>query len=133
MVLTYDLYSRSPLNVLFNPDTDTLSTGNLLTANASVRVGMIPEPQTWTVLLAGIGLLGLSLRRQSRRTATSAVLPETGHSARAFIGGMNGRSWPTPAVGGPRSRPFRCASAFERSDRQLPTHSGHNDRSKPAV
>jgi hypothetical protein len=63
IALTYDLFSRSPLDPLFDPDTDTLSNGNLLTANASVTVP-IPEPQTWAMLLAGIGLLGLSLRRR---------------------------------------------------------------------
>ena len=65
IVLTYDLFSRSPLDPVFNPDTDTLSNGNVLTANASVTVA-VPEPETWAILLAGIGLLGLSVRRQSK-------------------------------------------------------------------
>ncbi|MBY0484005.1 hypothetical protein, partial [Nitrosomonas sp.] len=44
--LTYDLFSRSPLDANFNPDTDTLSNGNVLSATASVTVSPVPEPQT---------------------------------------------------------------------------------------
>src|SRR5947207_643897 len=36
ILLTYDLYSRSPNDPTFNPDTDAISFGNTLTANASV-------------------------------------------------------------------------------------------------
>jgi hypothetical protein len=61
IVLTYDLYSRSPLDDMFNPDTDTLANGNMLTAFASVSA--VPEPETWSLMLAGIALLGRRMRR----------------------------------------------------------------------
>lgn len=63
MILTYDLFSRSPFDANFNPDTDTLSNGNVLSATASVTVS-IPEPQTYAMLLAGLGLLVLRAYRK---------------------------------------------------------------------
>jgi hypothetical protein len=63
IVLTYDLFSRSPMDALFNPDTDTLSNGNLLSALTSVSA--VPEPETWSVMLAGVAVLGLWVRRLS--------------------------------------------------------------------
>ena len=68
MVLTYDLFSRSPLDVNFNPNTDTLSNGNVLTATASVTVSPVPEPQTYAMLLAGLGLLGFVIHRRKDTT-----------------------------------------------------------------
>lgn len=67
MVLTYDLFSRSPLDQNFNPDTDTLSNGNVLSASGSVTVSPIPEPETYAMLLAGLGLLGFVTRRKYRK------------------------------------------------------------------
>lgn len=66
IVLSYDLFSRSPLDALFNPDTDTLSNGNLLTANASVSVTgtVVPLPAAVWLLLSGLGVL-VSIRRFS--------------------------------------------------------------------
>jgi hypothetical protein len=64
IVLNYDLFSRSPMDVRFNPDTDTLSTGNLLTALASVTVTAIPEPSSNALLLAGLGVLAFAARRR---------------------------------------------------------------------
>jgi hypothetical protein len=55
IVLTYDLFSRSPLDAGFNPDLDTLSTGQVLTAYASVT--SVAEPSTWACMLAGMLLL----------------------------------------------------------------------------
>ena len=66
IVLSYDLFSRSPLDENFNPDTDTVSNGNLISAPASVTVA-VPEPATWTVLLAGLGVLGWRARVAARR------------------------------------------------------------------
>lgn len=61
--LTYDLFSRSPLDSAFDPDTHTLSTGNMLSQHATVTV--VPEPATWALLAAGVALLGLRLYRRS--------------------------------------------------------------------
>lgn len=62
IVLTYDLFSVSPNDPNFNPDSDTISTGNILTANASVSV--VPEPAS--ILLFGVGLMGLVACRRNR-------------------------------------------------------------------
>ena len=70
MTLTYDLFSRSPLDANFNPDTDTLSNGNVLSAAASVTVS-IPEPQTYAMLLAGLGFLGFVVRRKKAAYTTN--------------------------------------------------------------
>ncbi len=64
IVLTYDLFTRSPLDALFNPDTDTLSNGNLLTANASVAT-VVPLPAAvWLFGSALVGMVGFARRRQ---------------------------------------------------------------------
>ena len=53
--LTYDLFSRSPNDPNFNPATDTLSVGNLLSRNASAEV--VPEPASWFIIVAaGVAL-----------------------------------------------------------------------------
>ncbi|WP_415879136.1 VPLPA-CTERM sorting domain-containing protein [Methylomonas sp. TEB] len=61
IVLTYDLFTRSPFNPLFDPDTDTLSNGNVLTANASIKITTVPLPAAaWLfgAALAGLGFIG---------------------------------------------------------------------------
>jgi hypothetical protein len=68
IVVTFDLFSVSPNDPTFNPTLDTLSTGNMLTAGASVSVAgatTIPEPSS--IVLLGSGLLGLVslLRRRA--------------------------------------------------------------------
>ena len=62
IVLSYDLYSVSPNNPLFNPDTDTLSNGNTLAVNASVTV--VPEPEGLLLLTAGLIVLYGAHRRR---------------------------------------------------------------------
>ena len=52
--LSYSLYSRSPNDPDFSPFTDLISTGNLLSAPATVLVG-IPEPGT--IMLVALPLL----------------------------------------------------------------------------
>ena len=45
ILLTYDLYSVSPNSPDFNPDTDLISSGNSLSASASIDVlAPVPEP-----------------------------------------------------------------------------------------
>jgi hypothetical protein len=51
ILLHYDLYSRSPNDLNFNPDTDAISFDNTLTANASVAA--VPEPSTFLLMCAG--------------------------------------------------------------------------------
>ena len=65
ILLTYDLYSRSPNDPLFDPGGDLLppgSNGNALTANAAVSA--IPEPATILLVAAG-GILLLRRRRST--------------------------------------------------------------------
>lgn len=61
ILLTYDLFARSPFNPLFDPDTDTLSNGNFLTANASITINTVPLPAAawlFAAALAGLGFIG---------------------------------------------------------------------------
>lgn len=65
IALTYDLFSLSPNDPLFDPGRDGLSFGNTLAANASVTVSPIPEPGN--VLLLTTGLIVLyGVRRRFR-------------------------------------------------------------------
>jgi hypothetical protein len=69
IVLTYNVFSRSPHDAAFNPDTDTVSTDNFLTAAASVTVVNAPPPTPappalWLTLTAGLCLLGERLWRR---------------------------------------------------------------------
>jgi hypothetical protein len=64
ILLTYDLYSRSPNDPLFDAGADFLPpgpNGNTLTANASVS--NVPEPST--VLLVAAGAMALAGRRRN--------------------------------------------------------------------
>jgi|GEM_PF-5446880 len=66
IVLTYDLFARSPFNPAFDPDTDTLSNGNVLTANASITVNTVPIPAAFWLFASALAGLGIS-RRPYRR------------------------------------------------------------------
>lgn len=69
IVLTYDLFSVSPNDPNFNPDTDTVATGLSLLAPTSVSVGTQPgtAPEPATLALFGIGLAGLGFSRRCKR------------------------------------------------------------------
>ena len=67
IVVDYDLFSVSPNDPTFNPTVDTISTGNMLTANASITVtagSATPEPATGAIMLVGIlAVIGLKQGR----------------------------------------------------------------------
>ncbi len=69
IVLTYNLFSRSPHDPNFNPNTDTVSTDNFLTSPASVTVSSTAPPQnvptlsTWGLVLLAILLVCWATRR----------------------------------------------------------------------
>jgi hypothetical protein len=72
--LTYDLFSVSPNELSFNPDTDTVSVGNILTASASVAV---PEPASIFLFVVGLlGLMGAGIFQRQRHAngATATIL-----------------------------------------------------------
>ncbi len=57
--VTYDLFSVSPNDPLFDPSLHGLSTGNTLDADASVYVVPLLVPEPATLGLLGVGLLAL--------------------------------------------------------------------------
>lgn len=67
ILVTYDLFSVSPNNPAFNPDTDLIATDQAFNANASITV--VPEPATF--LLMGSALAGLLVRRKLSRRGRS--------------------------------------------------------------
>lgn len=71
VVVTYDLYSVDPNDPNFNPGLDTISVGNLLTANASVTAAVVPEPTS--LLMLGSGLAGTSYFLRRKRPGESAA------------------------------------------------------------
>jgi len=71
MVLTYDLFSVSPNDPSFDPNLDTISTDNFLTAAAAIAVNpqtVTPEPASFGLALVGCisgGLLFLARAKRS--------------------------------------------------------------------
>jgi hypothetical protein len=64
IVLSYDLFAISPLDPNFNPDSDTLSNGNMLTANASVATTVPLPGAIWLFGSAVVSMLGFCKRRR---------------------------------------------------------------------
>ena len=65
LILTYDLFSVSPNDPNFDPDIDTISNGNLLTAAAEVDVpgtSAVPEPATFGLVSLAL-LLGCAAKK----------------------------------------------------------------------
>lgn len=69
VVVTYDLYSVDPNDPNFDPGVDTISVGNLLTANASVTA--TPEPST--IFGFGSGIAGTLCFLRHRRTPKTKI------------------------------------------------------------
>ncbi len=63
LVLSYDLFSRSPADPLFDPDLDTLANGELLTASAVVTVNAGPLPGGGWLFGAASAVWGANRRR----------------------------------------------------------------------
>ncbi|AUB82579.1 PEP-CTERM sorting domain-containing protein [Candidatus Thiodictyon syntrophicum] len=68
LLLTFDLYSRSIDAADFDPDTDLVSSGNVIAADAAV-----PEPAT--LLLLGLGAFAIPRRRRARSASPRHSCP----------------------------------------------------------
>ena len=119
IVLTYDLFSVSPNSPNFNPNLDTISTDNFLTARAAVGVNLIttPEPGPFALFAAGLILLAV-VRATSRYLAGQNCHP---HDRREQSQTRENDSPSAPR--GPRTlplcgipRPMQLISALQRSN-----------------
>lgn len=63
ILLSYDLYSRSPNDPLFDSGSDFISSGETLTAAASATAS--PEPSTWLLLAPALAALWWQRRRRA--------------------------------------------------------------------
>ena len=75
IVVTYDLFSIDPNAPSFDPTLDTISTGDMLTADASVSVAgqaALPEPGTVSLLICGLVLAGVRKAGARRRQQLNA-------------------------------------------------------------
>lgn len=61
--------SVSSLRLSFFDDGTTVSTALVGALNSDSVGGAIPEPATWAMLIAGFGLVGVSMRRRTAATA----------------------------------------------------------------
>ena len=73
--LTYDLFSVDPNSMTFDPDADTISTGNVKSEDASIDiVASTSTPEPTPGILTGLFCLALYLIRA--RAATGGALNE---------------------------------------------------------
>ncbi len=66
--LTYDLYSVDPNDPSFDPGIDTVSSGNTITANASIDVTSVSTNTPEPALAPLLGLTCLACAHRSRRS-----------------------------------------------------------------
>lgn len=79
LLVTYDLYSRSPNAPGFDPVADGLQFGQSLTANATITVSSsVPEPGTWGSAVLAVVLLASHGR--TRRGRNKTVSPGVGEA-----------------------------------------------------
>jgi hypothetical protein len=71
IVLVYDLYSLDYTNPNFDPVADLISSGNILTATASVTVGSSSVPEPGALSLLAIGFAACLLATKFRREMAS--------------------------------------------------------------
>jgi hypothetical protein len=62
---------------------NTLLSFRLSAAEYGALIGVVPEPATWAMMVAGFGMLGASLRRRRRVTATAGTEESRGTAAPA--------------------------------------------------
>lgn len=55
----------------WNLKVDAVKNPNYLATSASIYATFVPEPGTWAMMIAGLGLVGASLRRRQTRTSVS--------------------------------------------------------------
>ncbi|MEQ1946476.1 MAG: PEP-CTERM sorting domain-containing protein [Bryobacteraceae bacterium] len=73
LYLTYDVYSVSPNDLAFNPDTDILSLGQTLLSTSNISVTSVPEPTTLSsVALAFVALGGWTWSKRRREGVTES-------------------------------------------------------------
>jgi hypothetical protein len=53
--------------IVYNYD---LGYNNPVGLSATIQVSYVPEPETWAMLLAGLGIVGALARRQRTRTVS---------------------------------------------------------------
>lgn len=61
-------------NKLYKPDAVEAKLGNIYLADTLRHTGVIPEPGTWLMMIAGFGAVGVGLRRTTRRRREALAL-----------------------------------------------------------
>ena len=63
-LFTPNLTSASGIGVKWGPDSYNVGIDNVTYSVNPLTAGAVPEPSTWAMMLAGLGLLGASMRRK---------------------------------------------------------------------